>query len=93
MHKDHKKVEDPTLKETKQILRSLANTYPRGIQSSQFTQEYYNLVGSSIPYKSFGYNNVHDFLMNIPDTIQVIISSVLIFFRKIHRIINNFFVY
>jgi hypothetical protein len=60
----------PTLLNTKSVIRSILITFPNAcLPLYQLDKQYKEYEGISIPYRDFGFDDLHSFLKSVDDTV------------------------
>lgn len=59
------------LNQVKAILKSLVISCPDKITIDKLNRDYRDIEGEDIPFRRLGYNNMEQFLRQIPDTLVV----------------------
>ena len=52
-------------------IRSTLLLNQKGLLLDAFQKEFKSLVGQNVPYKAHGFNSTYDFLLSIPDVVEV----------------------
>ncbi|XP_019895643.1 tudor domain-containing protein 5 isoform X2 [Musca domestica] len=70
------------LNQVKAILKSLVISFPDKITIDKLNRDYRDIEGEDIPFRRLGYNNMEQFLRQIPDTLVVVGSgrTALVYF-------------
>ncbi|GIY42466.1 uncharacterized protein CEXT_107211 [Caerostris extrusa] len=52
-------------------LRSVVQSSKNGVPLSRLQKDYKNFIGTFIPYQNLGYNSLEDFILDVPDVINL----------------------
>lgn len=63
--------EDPRLKFTKSMIRSVLMSVKEGVLASRFLSDYRGITCENIPYKTLGYSTLEEFINSMPDVVLV----------------------
>lgn len=63
--------EDPQLKSTKAMIRSVLISEKDGVAASRFMRDYREITGEQIPFRKFGHGSLEEFIRSIKDVVFV----------------------